>query len=829
MTGKSADSALTGTRVLEISDEKGSYCGKLFADMGAEVIKIEAGEGDAARAIPPFLHGHADSESSLPFLYNNTNKKSITLDINSREGQQKIRQLARSCDLVIETLPPGKLAELNLSIDTMQIDNPGLVVTSITGFGQTGPHRDYATTDIVASALGGAMVVTGFPEDPPVKLAGSQSYVMASTMAAASSMIALHHSRQTGVGQHVDISIQKTMLAVTSICGVGKWLEDGIISNRFGTGLFASVPSGTYPCKDGSIYIMVNRPLHWQTLAKWVNEVSGNQEVLDPMFEGPSSARQPYRELLDIFITELTRKFTVEEFYREGQRRHLAVTPLSTAHGIAGDHHLNEREFFVDVEHADNSSLRYPGPPYRFSVTPWRIQKPAPKVGQHNEEVEKLLEKASVRKPHSSNEQKQAPDSAQKTVAQNALAGLRVVEFTAGMAGPWIGRLMAFCGADVIKVESRDYPDVSRLFVPPKSPEMGIQSQLSPWLTDWNAGKRCVSLDLTNPQATDLAKRLIAKSDIVIDNNGNGVLEKLGLGFGELKHIKPELILLSSTGYGKHGPDSSYISWGPNIETLSGLSRLSGFANRDCTMTQFAYPDPLAALYGLFAIMCAIEYRRKTGTGQQINISQLEATVASIGDVLLEVFADDKEPAKIGNGSLYMAPQGVYRCRDESDENDRWCAISVATGQEWQDFCELLEKPEWIDDPRFSTVEQRLANQALLDRHIEQWTIVRDPYEVMHTLQRAGIAAGVTQHVEDQWLRDPHLKAHQFFEEIAHEKKGSVVAPGLPLGLQGTPGKTPHAGRAVGKDNQAVFCQLLGLSEAEFGDYLASGAIQSSD
>lgn len=131
-------------------------------------------------------------------------------------------------------------------------------------------------------------------------------------------MIALHHSRRTGCGQHIDISIQETVLAVTSICGVGKWLEDGIISKRFGTGLFASVPCGTYPCRDGSIYIMVNRPLHWRKLAQWVNEVSGNQEILDPMFEGPSSARQPYRELLDIFIAELTSTFTVEEFYREG-------------------------------------------------------------------------------------------------------------------------------------------------------------------------------------------------------------------------------------------------------------------------------------------------------------------------------------------------------------------------------------------------------------------------------------------------------------------------------------------------------------------------------
>lgn len=825
MTGTSTASALRGIRVLEICDETGSYCGKLFADMGAEVIKIETGAADAARSIPPFLHGRAGSESSFHFLYNNTSKKSITLDIDSREGQQRVRELVRYCDLVIETLPAGKLAAMNLGVDSLQMDNPGLVVTSITGFGQTGPHRHYQTADVVASALGGAMMATGFPQDPPVKLAGSQSHVMASTMAAASSMIALHHSRNTGLGQHVDISIQEAVLAVTSICGVGKWLEDGIVSKRFGTGLFASVPCGTYPCKDGSIYIMVNRPLHWLKLAQWVNKVSGNQEILDPMFHGPSSARQPYRELLDIFIAELTSTFTVEAFYREGQRRHLAVTPLSTAHAIVGDRHLNKRNFFVAVEHADQSRLRYPGPPYRFSLTPWRIRHGAPRAGQHNEAVEKLIRDESARRPGQARARTSASEPSK--TGRNALAGLRVVEFTAGMAGPWIGRLMAFCGADVIRVESIDYPDVSRLYVPPKAPEMGVQSQLSPWLTDWNAGKRCVALDLTNPLATDLAKRLIAQSDVVIDNNASGVLEKLGLGFEQLEAIKPGLILLSSTGYGKRGPDSSYISWGPNIETLSGLSSLSGFAHRQCTMTQFAYPDPLAALYGLFAVMCAIEYRRETGSGQCIDISQLEATVASLGDVLLEVLADDREPAKLGNSSLRTAPEGVYRCRDETDENDSWCAISVGSEQQWRDFCGVLGKPGWVDDQRFASAPQRLANRALLDACIQGCTQLRDPYELMHALQRKGVAAGVTQHAEDQWLRDPHLKARQFFETIAHEKKGSVVASGLPLGLTGTPGRTPHAGRAIGRDNQAVFCQLLGLSEAEFKAHVAAGAIQN--
>ncbi|MCP5081139.1 MAG: hypothetical protein GY948_05525, partial [Alphaproteobacteria bacterium] len=356
---------------------------------------------------------------------------------------------------------PGKLDESGLSFQTLRAENPALVLTSITGFGQTGPHRNYKSTDIVTSAMGGAMVVIGEASDPPVTLAGSQAFVMASTLAAVSSMIALHHSAETGEGQHIDISAQEAVLAVTSICGVGKWLEDGIIPRRFGTATFASVPSGTYPCKDGSIYLMVNRPLHWKALARWVNELTGNQEILDPMFEGPSSVRQPYRELLDLYISELTGNFSVEDIYREGQRRHLAMTPVNTARSLTRDRHLCERGFFVELDHGDDQSLTFPGPPYRFSETPWRIAKRAPRLGEHSREIRQLLgQKRTVPKR-----------PATKTRSGGALQGLRVLEFGAGMAGPWIGRFMAWCGADVIKVESRAYPDVTRLYIPPKEPQ----------------------------------------------------------------------------------------------------------------------------------------------------------------------------------------------------------------------------------------------------------------------------------------------------------------------------------------------------------------------
>jgi len=403
-----------------------------------------------------------------------------------------------------------------------------------------------------------------------------------------------------------------------------------------------------------------------------------------------------------------------------------------------------------------------------------------------------------------------------------ALQGIRVVEFSAGMAGPWIGRFMAYCGAEVIKVESRGYPDVTRQYVPPWAPELGLQPQLSPWFTDWNAGKRFVALDLTHPTAVELARRLVATSDVVVENYSSGVMDKLGLSYADIQRAKPDIIMFGSSGYGDSGPYRRYVTWGSNIEALSGLSTLSGFPDRECTITQYAYPDAVSALHGLFAVLCALDYRRRTGCGQYVNLSQFEATVSVIGHVMLEFLANGREPQRLGNRSLHAAPHGCYRCQGE----DRWCAINVASEAEWERFCTVVDKPAWTRDARFATLAERLKHVAALDRCVEEWTASRTDYEVMRVLQEAGIAAGVVQNVEDQFRRDPQLAARHFFEEIEHAKKGTVTATGIPLGLTGTPGRTRGAGAAIGQDNSFVFGEVLGMTPEEIQQCIATGAIE---
>ncbi len=801
--------ALEGLRVLDLADDSGAYCGKLLADLGADVVKIEPPGGDPGRSRPPL---RSDAEANglvgLPFLYWNTSKRSLVLDLEQPGERDRLLALAATADLVVETFQPGKLAALGLGYESLREVNPSIVLTSITGFGQTGPHRDFRSSDLIANAMGGAMYVTGEADDPPVNLAGSHANVMASTVAAAGSMIALRHASRTGAGQHVDISTQEVVASVCHIAGTGKWRDDGIVPRRMGSGLFASIPSGAYPCRDGLVYLMVNRPGHWQALARWIAEETGEDAVLDPLFEGTSASRFEHRELVDHFVGELTRRHSVQEIFREGQQRHLSFTPVNRIADVVADEHLVARKFFVEVDGGRGRSLRHPGAPYRLSQTPARVRF-VPEVGADKDVVEEW------RRPR-------AESYAVSGITEQPLGDLRIVEFTAGMAGPWIGRFMAYHGADVIKVESTARPDVTRQYVSPAEPELGVQSRVSPWLTDWNAGKRCVALDLTRPDAVELAIRLVEKADVVVENYATGVMDKLGLSYDVLRRANPELVMLSTTGFGDSGPYSKFISWGPNIEACSGLSSISGFPGRPCTMTQYAYPDSLSALHGLFAVLAALEHRRRTGRGQYINLSQLEATVAVIGDLLMETLVDGAEPPMLGNASRVASPHGCYRCTGD----DRWIAIAVFDEAEWGALCDVVDDGDLAVDPRFAELASRLANRDALDARIETWTASRDAFESMRMLQAAGVPAGVVQTAADKFERDKHLAARGFFEAIPHEVRGQVVADGIPTGLTATPGRTAHAGRAVGADNEAVFMDLVGMSREDFDRYAAAGTIE---
>jgi benzylsuccinate CoA-transferase BbsE subunit len=382
------DTALEDLRVIELANECGVYCGKLLVGMGANVIKVERPGGATTRSIGPFLHDDPHPEKSLQFAYHNTGKKSITLNIETKDGKEVFKKLVQSCDVLVETSPVGYMDSLGLGYTSLKKVNPKLVMTSITPFGQTGPNKDYkASSEIIPLAMGGLMFTTGEQFTPPVQVGNFLIGYAAGIYAALGTIAAIHNRRFTGKGEHVDISMQEC---------VASWLEasyiryqycNGEITTRFGSKLPSATPSGLYPCKDG--YYCVTAVGRWNFVVAWlISENIDVGDLADPKYETMDGIfLVDHRDRIYQLMRELGMKYTKMELMIEGQKRGVPVTIMGNAKDVYEDEHLKTREYFVDIEHPLLGKLKYPGAPYKMSESPWRIDNAAPLIGEHNEEV----------------------------------------------------------------------------------------------------------------------------------------------------------------------------------------------------------------------------------------------------------------------------------------------------------------------------------------------------------------------------------------------------------------------------------------------------------
>ena len=402
-----------------------------------------------------------------------------------------------------------------------------------------------------------------------------------------------------------------------------------------------------------------------------------------------------------------------------------------------------------------------------------------------------------------------------------ALAGLRVLEFSVAGAASWLGRHLAYYGAEVVKVESAARPDVVRMYVSPREPERGVQPDLSPWLAEWHTGKRHLGVNLKHPEAATLIHRLVPHFDVVSENFSPGVTERLGIHYEALRQHRPDLIMASLSGFGQNGPHRHYISWGPNLEAISGWSQLGGFAGDPPLHSPLAIPDWLGGMHGLLAVMAALEHRAKTGEGQYIDLSQFESAVSVLGDLLLPVTANGSPPERLGYRHPLCAPQGCYACAGE----DRWVALTVRDDAQWQRLCGLLGRADWAADVGLETAEGRRRAAEALDQGIAAWTRPRAAPDVVERLQAVGIAAGLVQ-VAPDLETDPHLQARGHFQPAPHLRVGEVLTTGLTGHMNRTPGRNGRAGALVGQDSVAVLQALLGLSAAQCDDLIERGLVE---
>jgi len=780
--------ALSGLRVLDLTGRMGGYCGLLFANLGAEVILIEPVGGDPMRREGPFKITTAHPEQSLSFAAYHTNKRGIVLDLAAEQGRETLRQLVRHADVLIEDKPVGYLDRLGLGFAALQAVNPTLIVTSISGFGQSGPYRDFKAPSIVAFAMGGLMNLCGHPGRAPLMGPCDVAYHLGSVHAAFGTLVALYNRHRTGQGEYVDVSQQDVLVADPFLRIISRYSVTGEVPERTGHSQSTTVAE-TYQCKDGYARIFVNQTDHWKRFVEWL----GNPpELLDPKYENVQN-RFPLRQTIDRLVEARTLNYQTKQFFDEFQSLRLAAAPINSPGVFLADEQTQHRNFLTGVEHRELGRHSFPGDPYKFSETPWRVERGAPLLGEHQKQISQEFSQSSAWLKDAMAARASADNR------RKPFDGIRVISFPTGIVGPALASLLAEQGAEVISIEA------GRVV---RSPQRGQRFQVASDL-EANRNRKRIAVDMKNPEGVALVKQLIAKSDVVVENFSARVMGSWGLDYPRLKEIRPDIIMASLQAFGQTGPRRDYVSFGPILMSYSGMAYLwrDPEIERPGAGCQTAFPDYIAPSYGALAILAALNYRAQSGKGQYIDISQAETAAAMIGPALLQFLIDGHEPAPQGNFSANAAPHGCYRCKGD----DRWCAIAIETQEEWVRFCDIAGHREWTGDARFADRGARLANRKELDAAIGAWTAKFTPHQVMLMLQRDGIAAGLVQTAEDLY-RDPHLRERGLAREVFHPGVGWVTraGPSARLTQHGhAPSGTAHG---AGEDNETVLGELLGLS-----------------
>ena len=783
---------MSDVRVLELGGQiSASCCGRILALLGAEVIKVEPPEGDAARRAGPFPGDLPHPEKSALFLALNLNKFGITLDLSLPEDRRRLAKLTHTAGVVV-----GHAAGFGTDCRTLRRENPGLIVTSISPFGSWGPYADFRASDLVLFHMSGqASGMLGPTADcdalPPIRAGGHQAEFVTGLAAATATLMALFRRRQTGEGCHIEVSGFEAMvtqlISALANCAFDQPPPPRVVTSTGDAEAPAPVVAvgGVLPCRDGYVAISPREDAQW---ARWV-ELMGHPAWADEeRFRTRDGRERHFPEMWEL-VGQWTRLHGKHDIARRSQEQRIPCFPVNTVRDLFDDAHLKFRRFFREIEHPVAGRLSYPGVPYRFSrLTLPLTARPAPLLGEHNG----VFVDRSVPAPAP----RAVPGSAASNPAANRLPlhGVRVIDLSWIIAGPTAARFLAMMGAEVIKVGSARRPDPSTRGAPFQA---------------YNQAKRSCSLNISKPAGLRLAKKLIARSDVVIENFAAGVIERLGLGYDVLREIRPDLIMVSSSGTGHSGPDKDYVAYGSLLQYYTGWNSISGYPDGR-PIKGGLWADPWVGLELAMVTAAALNHRAVTGEGQYIDYSMAEALTACLPEALLDFQMNGRERPPMANADATYAPHKVYRCKGP----DRWVAIAVTGDDEWLALCEVIERPDLAADPDLATETGRRPRHDEVDNAIAAWTAKHDDYQAMHRLQQAGVPAGPFLE-PSRLFHDPQLRQGGYFtRQRVHDGTWRDL-PGLGWRFEGGPGPHHSPAPVLGQDNDYVYGNLLGLSEAE--------------
>ncbi len=743
------------------------YCGKLFADFGADVIKLEPPGGDPSRKMPPIL---ANGESGLS-AWLNTNKRSVT------ETTGNLDSLLAGADVLLDGRPP---AVIGTSHEAWRARHPGLAITAISWFGETGPYRDFAGTDAICRALAGLVVLTGAIEGPPLLATEGQSGILAGLTAFIPTAAGLYG--RAGGARRFATSVHEASLGVSEYEWAIAWDAGGSRPrpgvNRFGR----NYPVGIYPTQQGMIGVTIVTPGQWRGLCE--------------MMGLPDLARQPHLSLnvdrlknsaeIDAAFGPVWLTRTAEAWFELGLKYKLPLAVVPTMEELLQQKVHRERGAFVPVR---IGGVTFEGPvlPQHLERTPPKQGGEAPMAGAH---PPVWTVPPGARPTH------------QAEPGTLPLTGLRIIDLTMGWAGPTGARHLGDLGAEIIKIEACQYPDWWRGTDLRASFIAEQRYEKIPWFQLMNRNKLDVTLDLTHPEGVALLKQLVAGAHAVIENYSSEVLRKLKLDYSVLKDIRPGLVMLSMPAFGSFNAWSECRAYGSTLEQASGLPSVTGFPHDPPTMNQTAYGDPVGGFNAAAALMIALLHQQSTGEGQNIDLSQVECMVPLIAPALIAQSANGVASPRLGNRHPTHVPHGCFRCAGDDD----WLALAVTSEGAWRALAACIGR----NDLAGLDAAQRRAREDELETIIAAWTRGQTADAAMMLSQAAGIAAGVARRPFDL-LHDPHLVARGFWQRAERPFMGAHHQSSAPFREGTEPYPLRRPAPTLGQDNEAILGGRLGL------------------
>jgi crotonobetainyl-CoA:carnitine CoA-transferase CaiB-like acyl-CoA transferase len=767
----------SAVKVVELPSPFTRFAGRLLVGLGYEVVLVEPPEGDETRREldgDAFTHWHAGKRSVVP------------------ASPEELRGLLATADVLLDGSPSGAEA-LAEGLDD-------LVHVRVTPFGLIGPRTDWQGTDLVVAALGGMLAQVGDPDGPPLRLPEHQAEQLAGVNAAIAALLGLR-ARRTGPGQLVDVSAQACVAAALE-AGTLAYLHEDRVPPRPGS-VHPLVPHGLFRAADG--YLgggLGGSPRMWDALLDWLREEDAAADLTEPRWQDPVE-RKTHQEHVFKVVQDFVGTWPKAEFAERAQARKLPWAAVDLPHELPDNPQLAARDFFTRVRTPEGERTDL-GFPFAFPEGHRVRELEVRGVGadQH------LLDAEGTEGTEEAEPRVTRAIPAEKTSAQPAypaLHGIRVLDLTWVLAGPYCTKVLADHGAEVIKVESLGRPDPTR-FAPFMHLSRGPHTDpnTNGYFNEVNRNKRSIALDTRTKDGITVLRELIAHCDVLVENFSSTVMRKLGLGYEELTRINPDLVYVSMSGMGHTGPRNGWVSYADTVSASAGLTGLTGWGPDEVVGVIYGHGDIVAGLQAALAAVAALEHRAVTGRGQHIDLSQLEATAAHMGTSLLGGPA--VKPS--GNTHPSWSPQGVYRCLG----TDRWVAVSVRGDTEWAALCEVIGRPELAADERTFTAEARRRSTALVDSALGEWTRTLPADVAAETLQAHGVPAGAVQDGRELVEHDPQLRARGFYVRKEHPVAGAFLHEGVPVRLTRTPGGIRAAAPVLGADTDAVLGEVAGFS-----------------